>query len=734
MAASLESPDRPGPLPAIAGAAIAVGGTALAAATLVLTIADRESPPPYTLAGLSVSWSLGVQTLVETAGLITVSSICGVVVWRRPKALISLVALLTVALLQLRAIGSEYAVHGLLVAPGSLPFADAAAWTQEFAPDMVWLGALLFVLLFPDGRLKSPRWRLLAGINILAVAGVVLVKLDDPYPLSLGLMGRRWVPVTVPPAVWPVGAALSWASGAVFWAEPVLGLLVAVYLLLRLAASSGETRLQLGWFAYAGTIFGLTNLLSLADNPPPLDWLPDPVRLALQGFAGSETAHAVASWSGLASAVAGIVLLPIAVGIAMVRYRLYDIDVVINRTILYAGLAVFIATGYGVVVAGLGSLLGQRAGLGPLLTILAIAAVAALLEPVRARLQVLANLAVYGRRARPNDVLSDLARSMGHAEASEVLVPRMAELLRQGTAASKVEVWVRVGERLDLAAASPPLPGRAQPWAAGVEELARRVGSEGMLAPVVDEAELLGALTITPPRGQPLSPVERRLVSDVASQASLVFSRFRLVQELRESRTRMVAAQDLERQRIERNLHDGAQQRFANALLALGMAQGQGGDQARGSDLVAQASEEVRAGLAELRALARGLHPPLLTESGLGAAVTSLADRSPILTTVRANLDRRLPEAIETTAYYVVAEALANAAKHSQAENVQVTIEEEGARLRVAVADDGIGGANLKHGSGLVGLQDRVAAMGGTMSVRSPKRKGTLVAAELPCG
>lgn len=226
--------------------------------------------------------------------------------------------------------------------------------------------------------------------------------------------------------------------------------------------------------------------------------------------------------------------------------------------------------------------------------------------------------------------------------------------------------------------------------------------------------------------------VERRLVSDVASQAGVVFSRFRLVQELRESRTRMVAAQDLEPRRIERNLHDGAQQRFANALLALGMAQAQGGVRARGSDLVAQASEEVRAGLAELRALARGLHPPLLTESGLGAAVTVLGDRSPILTAVRANLERRFPEAVETTAYYVVAEALANAAKHSQAENVQVTIEEDGTRLRVAVADDGIGGASLQHGSGLVGLQDRVAAMGGTMSVRSPKRKGTLVAAELP--
>jgi signal transduction histidine kinase len=368
-----------------------------------------------------------------------------------------------------------------------------------------------------------------------------------------------------------------------------------------------------------------------------------------------------------------------------------------------------------------------------LLTILAIAVVAALLEPVRARLQMLANVAVYGRRARPYEVLSDFARSVGRAEASDVLLPRMAELLRQGTAASKVQVWVRVGERLDLAAASPPLPGRAQPSAAGLEELARRIGAEGMLAPVVNETELLGALTIIPTRGQPLSAVERRLVSDVASQAGVVFSRFRLVQELRESRMRMVAAQDHERRRIERNLHDGAQQRFANALLALGMAQAQSGDRARGYDLVARALEEVRAGLAELRVLARGVHPPLLTESGLGPAVTSLADRSPILTMVRANTERRFPETLEITAYYVVAEALANAAKYSYAENIQVSIEEGGDRLRVAVADDGVGGADLQNGSGLVGLQDRVAAMGGTMSITSSQGKGTIVAAELPC-
>ena len=719
--------------PAAPGAAIAVAGTALALTTMVLAILDRDSPSPYTLAGLDLNSSLVVRTLLQTVGLVTISSVCGIIVWRRPRALLSLVASLTVACLALGAFAGEYAVHGLVVAPGSLPLADAAAWSYNVLFSLVGLGSIVFILLFPNDHLVSPRWRLAVGLVILVVASQIVLSLDEPYPLYIGAMARRWVPATMPPVGWPIGASLGWANGAVSWAGPALDLLVAVYIVRRLAAATGEARLQLTWFAYAATIFVLTGLMGLADNPPPLDWLPDNLRSVLQGFANSETAHAVASWSNLGNALAGMVLVPIAIGIAMVRCRLYEIDVVINRTILYGGLAVFVTAGYGIVVAGLGSLLGQRAGLGPLLTILAIALVAALLEPVRTRLQALANVAAYGKRARPYEVLSDFARSVGQAEASDVLLPHMAELLREGTGASKAEVWVRTGERIQLAASSPASSADVRTSARGLDELTGRVASEGMVAPVFLEAELLGALTVTKPRGQPLTGVEKRLVHDLASQAGLVLSRYRLLQDLRDSRARIVAAQDAERRRIERNLHDGAQQRFANALLALGMAHGQSGRRSNGPDLVARASEEMRAGLADLRALARGLHPPLLTESGLAAAVTALADRSPILTNVRVNTDRRFPESVETTAYYVVAEALANAAKHSRADNVEISIEAGDGRLRVTVADDGIGAADPLGGSGLVGLRDRLDAIGGSISVTSPKGKGTIVSAVLPC-
>src|SRR5439155_2741530 len=205
--------------------------------------------------------------------------------------------------------------------------------------------------------------------------------------------------------------------------------------------------------------------------------LPDSTRLAVQQFVESETAHAIGSWSGLASSLAGAVLVPMAIGIAIVRYRLYDIDIVINRTILYGGLALFVTASYAIVIAGVGSLLGQRAGVDPLLNVVAIAVIATLLLPVRSRLQAIANAAVYGKRARPYDILSDFAAGIGRAEQADVLLPRMAELLREGTGASITEVWVKLGDRLQLAASSPERDG-AQVSLTSLDEVKARLGSQ----------------------------------------------------------------------------------------------------------------------------------------------------------------------------------------------------------------------------------------------------------------
>ena len=206
--------------------------------------------------------------------------------------------------------------------------------------------------------------------------------------------------------------------------------------------------------------------------------------------------------------------------------------------------------------------------------------------------------------------------------------------------------------------------------------------------------------------------------------------------ELRQSRTRIVEATDAERRRLERDLHDGAQQRLVSLSLQLRLARSRlsGDANTAAAAVLDDAAAELRTALAELRELARGIHPAILTEAGLGPAIDTLVGRSSVAAAVLALPDRRLSPAVEATAYFVVSEALANVAKYASATRATVTAECPGDSLRVEVADDGVGGANPATGSGLRGLADRVAAQGGSLSVVSPTGGGTRVVAEIPLG
>ena len=208
--------------------------------------------------------------------------------------------------------------------------------------------------------------------------------------------------------------------------------------------------------------------------------------------------------------------------------------------------------------------------------------------------------------------------------------------------------------------------------------------------------------------------------------------------EVRRSRARIVEATDEERRRLERDLHDGAQQRLVTVSLALRRLRGRLASEALSDpDAVAAADEaasELKMAIQELRELARGIHPAILTEAGLGAAITALAERSPVPATVRSVPDRRLPAAVEATAYFVVSESLANVAKHAGATNVSIAASSTRTSLRIEVGDDGVGGVDATHGTGIRGLQDRVAAIGGSFTVESPAGQGTLVIVEIPLG
>ncbi len=235
--------------------------------------------------------------------------------------------------------------------------------------------------------------------------------------------------------------------------------------------------------------------------------------------------------------------------------------------------------------------------------------------------------------------------------------------------------------------------------------------------------------------------LEPQLVKLTAAAASMALEHAQLqaevqaqLEQVRASRARIVEAGDAERRRLERDLHDGAQQRLVTLSLALGMAR----DRAAGADpelgaLIESASKEAKEALTELRELARGIHPAVLTETGLAGAIQALAERSPVATTITAVPDGRFPAAIEATAYFVVSEALANVAKHARAGGAQVTIRRRPGRLVVEVSDDGAGGARAERGSGLRGLADRVASAGGVLRIDSPPGCGTRLEADIPC-
>jgi signal transduction histidine kinase len=232
---------------------------------------------------------------------------------------------------------------------------------------------------------------------------------------------------------------------------------------------------------------------------------------------------------------------------------------------------------------------------------------------------------------------------------------------------------------------------------------------------------------------------DRELVRTAGAAAALALENERLAAELRAryddlraASARLVAAGDAARRRIERDLHDGAQQRLVSLSVMLNLARRQVEPGTPTAELLDTAMAELTAGLAELRDLARGIHPALLTERGLDQALAALAARAPLPVAITAPLDERLPPALEAAAYFVVTEALTNVAKYASASAAEVHIHRENGEVVIDVADDGIGGADPAAGSGLAGLADRVTALGGRLDVVSPPGGGTRVRAELP--
>ena len=364
--------------------------------------------------------------------------------------------------------------------------------------------------------------------------------------------------------------------------------------------------------------------------------------------------------------------------------------------------------------------------------------------------------AALGRVARLVASEDDPGRvfSVVTEEVGRLLGAQTSNMIRfeEGAGATVVGGWssgqapaVEVGDTVELdgptAAASvyrTGRPARVDSYEGMTGELAARLRSLGfrsaVAAPITLAGRLWGCVIVSSVEPEPFPAGAEQRIAEFAKLTAQALANADAREQLAASRARLVKAADDERRRLERNLHDGAQQRLVALALMVRLAQRKlASDHEGAGALLARSSEELDQAMAELRELARGLHPAILTDLGLGPALTELAERAPVPVELTTSLEERLPDQVEAAAYYVVAEALTNVAKYAGACCVQVQLESDGSRLVVTVSDDGAGGADPSGGSGLRGLADRVEALGGRLEVSSPSGEGTTVRAAMPC-
>jgi signal transduction histidine kinase len=619
----------------------------------------------------------------------------------------------------------ENAVGWLLIA-GSLCFALPAVaielgaqWQRysDWLGNWIWMAGIAFVmsfvpLLFPNGHLPSRRWRPVAWFAAIGLATF--------------FVGSAFLPGVIPETgngtVNPFGFGGSIGT-SLFGAMRPIGLVLVLIsvplalasLVFRYRAADRTQREQLRWLILAGVLVGLGILAN-----------PLVSKVVSDASTATDIGNAIASLT--------VTAVPIAIGIAILRYRLYDIDVVLNKTVVYGALAAFITGVYVAIVVGVGSLVGRGGQPNVALSILATGVVAIAFQPVRERVQRFANHLVYGKRATPYEVLSEFSDRLGGTYAAEDLLPRMARILAEGTGASRTDVWLANGSALRLDASWPQ-------DAPALQDLPVEPFPDPFI-PVRHQGELLGALSLEKRAGETLTATEQKLVEDLAGQAGLVLRNVRLTEELlarledlRASRQRLVAAQDEERRKLERNLHDGAQQQLValsvKARLAQQLAR-------RDPTKVAQMLEQIQAdtsdALENLRDLARGIYPPLLADKGLVAALEAQARKAAVPTTVQGNGIGRFGQDVEAAVYFSCLEGLQNVAKYAAASRATIALSNGDGSLTFTVPDDGAGfdSTTTSYGTGLQGIAYRLAALGGTLVVTSEQGVGTTLEGQLP--
>lgn len=598
-----------------------------------------------------------------------------------------------------------------MAAAGNL---DLAAWLSIGSSTLVPIGLWLFVLLillFPKGHSSSKGAERLLSTSLIYAAVLTLVVFLTP-PSAPSLTNENGDPISHP----IVGDAVSDFAGgapeALMLPLMVMMLIAAVILIARMRRSGPIERRQIALVTYAFAIYSGLAAVNITLEPFG--------EIGSTGFALFD--------------LVGFALIPTAIGVAILKHSLFDIDVVISKSVTYLGLLAVITALYAAVVVGPLLVIGRTDDGEPglVLPIIATAVVAVLFEPIQSRMQRWANRLVYGTRSTPHDVLSQVTARLSEGTGRNG-TDNLARLLAEGTGAIQAVVWVTDDNRLRPEglwsgdASTPMMPLTAESLVA--DECTD-------FAPIQHEDQQLGALSITKGQNDPITPADRELLADVAAGAGLLLRNLLLNQQLkvraeevRESRRRLVAAQDNERHRLERDLHDGAQQQVVALKVKLGiaktLAQRERADEI--VTIVLGLAEKTQGAVDALRAVAHGIYPPLLESEGLEPALRAVKRSSPFPVALDVAITERYTRSIEETVYFCVVETLervrmsgaAGASVDLVSRNGELVMEFD-LRDRTTEID-------------LTAVSDRLDAAGGTLTIDEiPDSQNLRIAGSLP--
>jgi signal transduction histidine kinase len=619
----------------------------------------------------------------------------------------------------------------------SLPGGEYVAWFSTWAGfSGLILAEVFLMLLFPNGRLPSRWWRIVAWA---ALCGAALTALADALtPGSLDTHHN----VTNPFGV--VGVIGGFTTYYLFAVSVVVGstllatsTLAALFLLIaRLHRARGDERQQLKWFLYAAVpaavglslillqsmVANLSTELLLFNTVGVLSWVAQ-CSCEPQGIV-----------TGILSvAVFALLVLPVFTYIAILRYHLYDIDRIINRTLVYGALSAIVVGTYVLVVGGLGALLQAQDNL--LLSILAAGLVAILFQPLRIRLQRSVNRLMYGQRDEPYAVLSHLGRRLESTLAPEEALSTIVDTVVQALKVPYAAIALRREGEFAMAAEYGQPSGEVE------------------ILPLVYQSEEVGQLVVAPRTpGEGFAPADKRLLDDLAHQAGAAAHATRLTADLQSSRERLVNAREEERRRLRRDLHDGLGPTLGGLTLGLDTARGMVTGKSSAEQLLVRLKEESQEAVSDVRRLVYGLRPPALDDLGLVAAIRQQAakhgsisdagkprrhtgENGPVVSVKAPETLPPLPAAVEVACYRIAQEAMTNVVRHAKASSccVSLSIDKATGVLELEVIDDGVGmPENRRAGVGMTSMRERAEELGGTLTIEPIPEGGTRVLARLP--